>query len=160
MSISIRKTAAAVLVAGTVAVPVLSTASASASVAHPQLTSAARSVQAFVTNRTGCMLNLVSDSLSHGIWTTTPPFQIPNGTAGTWESESDGFMTGTEGTATYRLTNCADPRQNLKFAAFHWDNPYVGSNSYDNVGTTQGVNIARQGGSGDNAVVSWFVTTS
>jgi hypothetical protein len=161
MSISIRKSAVAVLIAGTVAVPALSTSSASASAARPQsASSAARSVQAFVTNRTGCMMTLFSESLPHGIWTTVPEFQIPNGTASSWESESDGLWTGTEGTATYRLSNCADPAQNLKFAVFHWDDPYATSNEYDNVGTTPGVHIARTGGSGNNATVSWFVTTS
>ncbi|GAA2008604.1 hypothetical protein [Catenulispora subtropica] len=158
---SIRKTAAALLVAGVAAVPVVSVSSASAAVAHPQpASSAARSVQAFVTNDSGCTMTLFSDSLSGGIWTIMPEFTVPNGAATSWESESNGLWTGTEGVATYRLGNCVDPAQNLKFAVFHWDDPYATSNEYDNVGTSSGVHITRSGGSGNNAIVNWVVTTS
>ncbi|GAA2039465.1 hypothetical protein GCM10009839_46810 [Catenulispora yoronensis] len=105
-------------------------------------------------------MTLFSDSLSGGIWTIMPEFTVPNGAATAWESESNGFMTGTEGVASYRLSNCHNPAQNLKFANFHWNDPYYGSNSYDNAGTSAGVHIARSGGSGNNAIVTWVVTTS
>lgn len=155
MSISIRKSAAAVLIAAA-AVSAASVSSASAAVASPADSTASRSVQAFVTNNTHCTWTRVSFSLSHGVWLTEPEDIVHAATM--WESESNGLATGTEGVATYRLGNCADPSQNTKFVRFHWDNPYVGSNSYDNVGTSTGVHAVRSGGSGDNAIVTWVVT--
>ena len=153
MSISIRKTAAAVLAAGVVAVPMLTASSASAS-------NAERTVVVYLSNLSGCTMTRAAASLSHGVWTITPAVQIANNTTSEWESESNGVLTGTEGTATYVLGNCANPAQNAKLAIFHWDNPYVGSNTYDTSGTTPGVNIVRKGGSGDNAIVNWLVRTS
>lgn len=153
MSISIRKTAAAVLAAGVMTAPMLTAASASASVPD-------RTVVVYLSNLTGCTMTRAAASLSHGIWVITPAVQIANNTTSEWESDSKGLLTGTEGTATYVLGNCADPAQNAKLAIFHWDNPYVGSNTYDTIGTTPGITIVRKGGSGDNAIVNWLVRTS
>ena len=161
MNVTKRQLATAAVLAGIAAVPAVSATPASAAVAAPQTASAAaRSVEAFVTNNTGCTMTLFSASLSGGIWTFMPEFTVPNGAATAWESESNGLWTGTEGVASYRLGNCANPAQNLKFANFHWDDPYATSNEYDNAGTSAGVHIARSGGSGDNAIVTWVVTTS
>jgi len=158
MSMSIRKSAAAVLVAGVAAISAANVSSASAAVASPQLSNAHRSVQASVTNNTHCTWTKVDESLSHGVWATEPEDNVFAATM--WESESDGIATGTEGDVTYRLGGCADPAQNTKFVRFHWDNPYAGSNSYDTFGSSAGVHAVRSGGSGDNAIVNWVVTVS
>lgn len=42
--------------------------------------------------------------------------------------------------------------------AFHWDDPYIGSNSYDSIGTEAGFKVVISGGGGDNAAVTFTVT--
>jgi hypothetical protein len=83
---------------------------------------AARSTHVTLNNRTGVNLSKTDDSLDHGIWTDRPPTII--GDRGEWESESDGFATGTEGRVTYSIDGGGEVR-------LHWDNPFIGSNSYD-----------------------------
>ncbi|MFC9329610.1 hypothetical protein [Kitasatospora sp. NPDC057015] len=85
-------------------------------------------------------------TLPHGIWShggeLEPPGTIPSGKSRTWESESEGVLTGTEGFATYN----SDAGQFV----FHWDRPYYGDGLLDmnvpygyeaNVAGVQGVNI-------------------
>jgi len=78
-----------------------------------------------------------NSGLAHGAWSNgesafppeqvPPVFLTPEGDAQPgivfWESESDGFATGTEGFADYH---------NDKWGDMHvwWDNPYVGGNSF------------------------------
>jgi len=90
---------------------------------------AARSVTVNFVNNSDVALILDSASLSHGIWTTQPPVRIEAGTTVSWESESSGVATGTEGEATFKIET--GPGQTDGSAHFHWDNPFVGSNSYD-----------------------------
>ena len=108
---------------------------------------AARSVKIEVQNDTGRTLNKVSESLAHGTWRDTPPNSI--GGAGSWESESDGVATGTEGTASYNIDGGGT-------VVFYWNNPYIGSNDY-RIDCSSGYTGRREGGSGDNATVkfSW-----
>jgi hypothetical protein len=108
---------------------------------------AARSVQVNFTNSSDVALTLSSDSLSHGCWTTQPPNTIAVGASVSWESESCGVATGTEGEATYTFAAGGS-------AHFHWDNPFVGSNSYDQSAPV-GYSAIRSGGDGNNATVSW-----
>jgi hypothetical protein len=156
VSISIRKTAAVLVLAGlAAAVPAGSASAAPAS-------GPARSVFVQVDNWTQCEMDFVTADLTHGTWSGNnfPPSVITNSTWGVWGSESSGFATGTEGYATYQLFHCVNPANNYKWVNFHWDDPYTGSNSYDNNGTSAGVNITRSGGGGDNAVVQFVVKTS
>lgn len=90
-------------------------------------------------------------NLPHGIWVIVPPEVIPPGGTGVFESESDGFATGTEGSVQYSI----DRSSNI--VGLSWDNPYVGSNSY---GHTQpaGYTISQQGGGGDNANVTFTLS--
>ncbi|MFD9130428.1 aegerolysin family protein [Kitasatospora sp. NPDC059571] len=162
MQITVRRAGAALVLAA-LAVAAQTTA-AGAAPAHPAAATsgaAARSVLVQVDNWTQCEMDFVSASLSSGTWTGIdwPPATITNSTWGVWQSESNGFMTGTEGKATYQLHKCVNPADEYKWVSFHWDNPYAGSNSYDTKGTSSGVKITRSGGSGDNAVVSFVVKT-
>lgn len=66
-----------------------------------------------------------------------------------WMSESQGFMTGTEGNANFSLDSPNNPAQ----VFVSWDNPYAGSNSYSCSVQSQPLKITRDGGGGDNASV-------
>jgi hypothetical protein len=64
--------------------------------------------------------------LDHGEWSNggsfVPPEHIPHRSRAQWESESDGFATGTQGHAIYG-SNEGD-------VGFFWNDPFVGSNSF------------------------------
>lgn len=122
---------------------------------------AARSVHVTLENRAG-RINLVKfdHSLDHGEWTSLPPQIIGN--RGDWESESDGFMTGTEGRVSYRMEDVDGNR--LGELKLHWNNPFVGSNSYDESvapaasdASDDGFSIAHVGGDGENANVRFVL---
>ena len=120
---------------------------------------AARSTNVTLLNRAG-RFNLfkLKQELDHGEWTTEPPAIIGN--LGSWESESDGFATGTEGRVTYQIQT--DEGEVIGQLRLHWDNPFVGSNSYDESvtpqatsATTPGFSVVHTGGGGDNASVTF-----
>jgi hypothetical protein len=111
---------------------------------------AARSVNVTFTNKTDVALAFAGASLSHGEWTTTPPARIDAGQTVNWESESDGFATGTEGSAAYDVEGLGSASRSV----FNWDDPFVGSNSYSE--SAPETFIANHfGGGGDNADVTW-----
>ena len=113
---------------------------------------AARSVFVNFSNKADLALVRSGDSLSHGIWTNRPPDRIEAGSTVSWESESSGVLTGTEGEVNYNVET--GPGQTGGSTHFHWDNPYVGSNSFDESGPS-GYKLDRTGGDGDNATVNW-----
>ncbi|MET8544740.1 aegerolysin family protein [Kitasatospora sp. NPDC004799] len=120
--------------------------------------SAARSTTIRLHNGTGCTLYRTDYSLSHGIWTQgqEPPQWLGNTGEAVFQSESNGFMTGTEGTVTFTAQGCEDGWRNNATVRLHWNNPYAGSNSYDDDGTTRNIfRTTREGGGGDNAYVLW-----
>ncbi|GAA2830669.1 aegerolysin family protein [Kitasatospora sp. CM 4170] len=116
---------------------------------------AARSTVVYLNNWTGCTLTRESWELSHGIWTLLPPVRIYDQKQGFWSSESNGFATGTEGFAQFYSENCANPLLNGRLVRVHWNNPYVGSNSYDWAGSDLKFHLSKAGGSGNNAVVEF-----
>jgi hypothetical protein len=118
---------------------------------------AARSVFVNLVNRSDAVLIRTAFSLSHGIWTHEPPLRIEAGAKQTWQSESDGFATGTEGEVTYDIQPVAG--QSDGTAHFHWDNPFIGSNSFDEA-TPVLYKADRSGGDGDNATVDWTFDNS
>lgn len=87
--------------------------------------------------------------LDHGIWSNdggfVPPERIPHRSRARWESESNGFATGTQGHATY-TSSSGD-------VGFFWDDPFVGSNSF---GVNHSPDIAANWGdiSGNNAAIT------
>ena len=103
-------------------------------------------------NDTAFGLSLTGSDLSHGEWSSgaEPPGTVaPNSTV-SWQSESDGIATGTEGTADFDVVSTGASLH------FHWDNPFVGSNSYDEKAPV-GLTLERSGGGGDNATVTWVL---
>ena len=116
----------------------------------------ARSATVFVLNASGKDLNLVvqSQHLDHGEWSGNgmPPNTIPGMGFGRWESESDGFMTGTEGRVSYTMAGMGGNNQ----VQFHWDNPYAGSNTYG-WSAPPGFKVTQSGGDGNNAMVNFIV---
>jgi hypothetical protein len=111
---------------------------------------AARSVSVSFTNKSGVALTFGGSSLLHGEWTTEPPARIEAGQTVSWESESNGVATGTEGTAYYDVEGLGITSRSL----FHWDNPFIGSNSYSEF-YPETFKASRSGGGGDNANVTW-----
>ncbi len=113
--------------------------------------SAARSTYVKLQNRTPSEMDRTSSSLSHGTWSENmlPPDAIYPMNDGVWESQSNGFMTGTQGTAVFNMAAVGN-------VVISWDNPYSGSNSY---GCTvpSGYTCSRAGGSGDSANVTFTV---
>jgi hypothetical protein len=111
-----------------------------------------------LTNEAGRFnLRKTNDSLDHGEWTSKPPDLIGN--RGEWESESSGFATGTEGSASYQIEN--DTGAVIGNLDVHWDNPFAGSNSYSQSVNPQatdggaGFSIGHLGGGGNNASVEF-----
>lgn len=111
---------------------------------------AARSVVITVQNNTDSELIRSYYSLSGGIWDVVPPEKIAPGKPGVFESESDGFLTGTEGEADYTI----DREGTVKF---FWDDPYAGSNKYS-YQAPKGYAVEISGGDGDNANVTFTLT--
>ncbi len=88
----------------------------------------ARSVALSLKNETRYDLLLDSGNvvLNHGEFTTYPPSIIKAGQTGRWQSDSDGFMTGTEGHLGYFIQN---GEGNRNWVYIYWDDPYSGSNA-------------------------------
>lgn len=90
---------------------------------------AARSVRIIFKNLTTDSLTRKSMGLSHGIWSDndsdSPPETITPKNSVMWESESDGFATGTEGFVSYKSDSW-----NGHLLTIKWDNPFVGSNEF------------------------------
>lgn len=87
----------------------------------------ARLVQVTLHNNTGSTVRWITDGLEWGAW-QSPWFPsrhatIPPGQSGTWRSESDGILTGTEGWAWWGV----DESDGTQFAKVTWDRPYIGS---------------------------------
>lgn len=114
---------------------------------------ATRSVTIKVHNKLDVALIFDHESIQHGVWGSDPPPRIGPGTLPQWVAESDGVATGTEGTVWYRL----DIPSSTVLVRLHWDNPFVGSNNFDQSGPDV-VTVTRFGsGSGDDATAHWIV---
>ncbi|WP_328966531.1 GDSL-type esterase/lipase family protein [Streptomyces sp. NBC_00239] len=96
--------------------------------------------------------------LPHGMWTAAPPDRIARNQGAAWGSESSGIGTGTEGRVRYVTQNCSTMSDDNRQVQLHWDNPFIGSNGYDELGSDYSTfRIDREGGVGNNAVVTWTV---
>ncbi|KAA6223842.1 hypothetical protein CP973_19665 [Streptomyces albofaciens JCM 4342] len=116
-----------------------------ASVAKPQ-----RSTHVTLNNQTGANWTRTWATLQHGEWQANsyPAESIGAYSSASWQSQSDGFATGTEGEAVY-ATGYGEVR-------VKWNNPYVGSNSYSCT-APGGHSCVWSGGSGNNASVTFTV---
>ena len=88
------------------------------------LLNSSRSVVIEVDNATNQAFTLTASGHSHGGFAATPAVSIGPASSTVFGSQSEGFLTGCEGTATYTL---GDGTQLF----IHWDNPYTGGNSGD-----------------------------
>ncbi|HEY5242605.1 MAG TPA: hypothetical protein VIJ22_14095 [Polyangiaceae bacterium] len=96
---------------------------------------AKRTTRVTLSNNTPFDLDLVgSGVLCHGKWTEggwAPPAKIPGKTGASWQSQSDGFLTGTEGWVKYVIQNTGvDARSGgipclNELVYIHWDNPFI-----------------------------------
>ncbi|MGW4897351.1 OmpL47-type beta-barrel domain-containing protein [Kitasatospora sp. NPDC004240] len=110
---------------------------------------AARSTKVVLTNNSDLPLIRTGHNLDHGCWTTEPPERIEPGATTSWESESCGTLTGTEGSAFFRIDNGKGPHLRI-----HWDNPFFGANSYSET-VPNGYVVPREGGDGENATATY-----
>src|SRR5271166_5560706 len=127
----------------------------------------AREVTVNFFNNTSFALERIDASLEHGAWEVEAPATIdPTATSedpqtqelvtaqpAGWKCVSDGFATGVEGEANYRIVGATEPLH------LWWDNPFAGSNEYDQTAPV-GFHISRFGGAGDSAVVDWTLSGS
>jgi hypothetical protein len=107
---------------------------------------AARSTRVKVINFTEQTFRTVDEELLHGIWTIHVPRRIDPQDTVEWASESQGLLTGTEGSGKLK------PDDGSGIITLHWNNPYIGSNSYSH-SAPEGYQVSFRGGAGDNAEV-------
>ena len=121
----------------------------------------ARSVKATLHNNTRFYLELLPDAMSllHGEWTTYPPAQIAPGETGSWQTDSGGFMTGTEGSLKYQFVDTESTSPLIQSLKCYWDDPYAGGNNYSISSSTPDVKGSWTGGVGDNATVDYSANT-
>ncbi len=122
---------------------------------------AARSVVVVFVNWTERSLTKEGEDLPHGQWDSHPPSQIAFGSTVSWKTESDGFATGTEGAVNYHVDQLHGPigipSPDPSPLHLHWDNPFIGSNSYHE-NAPPGFMVIHDGGGGDDATVTFFLT--
>lgn len=115
---------------------------------------AARQVTITLNNFTSSALHLRGSSLEHGIFNPGPPQTIYAGTSASWKAESAGFATGTEGYVWYV------PADGQTEFQLYWDNPAIGSNSYDSTikyATSDAWSISNAGTAGNSSAVNFSV---
>lgn len=111
------------------------------------------SVTVTFNNNGDLALNGVDWHLDHGCWTNDvePPDSIPAHSTVSWEAESCGAGTGTEGNVRYRPQGAPDDQ----IARFYWDDPFVGGNSGSESVPT-GCSVSRNGpGDGNHVYITW-----
>ncbi|GAA4983758.1 hypothetical protein [Kineococcus glutinatus] len=114
---------------------------------------AARSTRIVLRNRTDQDLTLTASSLAHGEWSTQPPLNVGGHADAEWASESAGFLTGTEGSATFAVGGDGSSLR------IDWDNPFAGTNKYA-VDVSPGYALYQNGWSGEDAVVEYVLEPS
>lgn len=112
--------------------------------------SSSRSVEVKVANQTGEALTCGDVTLDGGEWASYPPDTIQPDQVARWRTQSNGFMTGTEGRATFTI---GASQATVKL---WWNNPYVGSNGYSCTASA-GYKCSRDGGSGNDSSVTFTV---
>jgi hypothetical protein len=131
---------------------ILGLASSALALAPVSLWGYARSVDAVLLNQTGQALVLDSYDQSYGCWGNRPPARIEPGKYGTWDAHGCNDVTGPEGHVYYRLETAVK----LPPAYFYWDNPFVGSNSFD-TSAPSGYESAYLGGKANRTTIFYFI---
>lgn len=121
----------------------------------------ARSTQIKFTNITNCVLVLTGSNLNHGEWNGGPTIIIKPEVYDLLigQNDSDGFMTGDQGSLTYAIIGITDGSPTYEGSLnIGWDNPYAGSNGYSQNVSSNNYTITNSGGSGDNASVTFTLS--
>lgn len=105
---------------------------------------AARAVEVVLENRTSLPLTYSRGGASHGVWKTQVPGSIAANSFGSFETESNGFMTGTQAFIEYRFAG--------GIVRLDWDDPFSGTNSYS-ANAPPGYVVDRVGGPGNRTTV-------
>jgi hypothetical protein len=111
---------------------------------------AARSTQVIIKNNTNHRMIGTRIEVKHGKLSSKPPSTIEPGDIGEWGAESKGIATGTEGTVTYRIDGINGT------STFHWNNPFVGSNSA-NGAAPPGYKVEQVGNKGNRTAVFFSI---
>lgn len=123
---------------------------------------ATRTTQVFLHNDTPFWLTTPVPELVHGEWgrkgQQAPSKTIAPHTVGEMGSDSDGVLTGTEAGVTYVIEDGKE-----SFVSIHWKNPFISNfdqgNTYREV-VSNGFELTHSGGSGNHAVVHFFLAVS
>lgn len=82
---------------------------------------------ATIFNNGGRALILHNMNVSHGVWVTNPPQRLEAHSSAAFRTDSDGFMTGTEGWMTWV------PEGSSAWITIHWDLPFSGTNTCESL---------------------------
>jgi len=107
----------------------------------------ARSVTLVLVNTTRSTIRCGFAVLDGGEWASYPSDSIAAGATGRWRTQSNGFATGTEGSATMFVDATGT------VATVRWNNPYWGSNDYG-CDVTGALRCATSGGSGNDSTLT------
>ncbi len=120
----------------------------------------ARSVQVILMNKTSNELQRESFHVTHGIFSSFPPSAVQPFSQVEWVSESNGFLTGTAGSASYHVLfiEKGDDQvfidvPDVNHLSLSWTNPFVGTNVYRQSVGKRGFEVHRSGGADDHATV-------
>jgi hypothetical protein len=115
----------------------------------------ARSTRVVLINQTPFTLTYAKAGATHGAWTQSPPAKINGYDYGQWQTDSNGFLTGTEARAIYQIVapGRAAPVGTTEIG---WDNPFSGGNTYKQTAST-GFAVDRRGGEGNHTTIFFFL---
>lgn len=113
--------------------------------------SSARSVTVTVVNGTGVALSCAQAVLDGGEWANYPPDALAPGATSVFRTQSNGVMTGTEGTVKFAVAGSSS------LVSARWENPYVGSNAYS-CDAGPGFACKVDGGKGYDSSVTFTIT--
>lgn len=110
-----------------------------------------REVHIEIENLTGSTLQLqTKTNLKHGEWTITP-VNVPNDTLAKFQADS--FGAGVEGTIYYKIKGDID-------ITLFFDNPLIGTNSYDGRSSDPNIRVITEGTHGNHATVKYTLQQS
>lgn len=112
---------------------------------------AARSISVTIVNNTNKRLIRSASAADSGVYTVEPPSVIAAGAQGQFNMESNGFMTGAVGSASYQMEGVTGEIV-MQFA-----NPFAGKNEFKTT-MPSGYTVDRTGGVGDNTTIQLTFT--
>jgi hypothetical protein len=113
--------------------------------------SSARSVTISLVNSTDAALSCSTANLEGGEWANYPPDGVAPGATAGWRTQSNGVMTGTEGSASFAIAG------SNSMVTVRWNNPYIGSNGYS-CDAGPGFACTTNGSKGNDSTVTFTLT--